>query len=81
MNFFSLLEERTKQKNCLICVGLDPHKSELESHTAEAAFKFCTQIIDETKHIAACYKPNIAFFEAIDGGIQILKIVFNFIHI
>jgi len=48
----------------LLCVGLDPHKSELEEDSAEGAYKFCAGLIDATKDIAAAYKPNVAFFEA-----------------
>merc|ERR1711879_561489 len=47
----------------LLCVGLDPHKAELKEDTAEAAFQFCAQLIEETKDVAAAYKPNAAFFE------------------
>ncbi|CAK9033145.1 Orotidine 5'-phosphate decarboxylase (OMP decarboxylase) (OMPDCase) (OMPdecase) [Durusdinium trenchii] len=50
-------------KDSLLCVGLDPHKSELEEDSAEGAFRFCQRIIEETKDHAAAFKPNAAFFE------------------
>lgn len=79
MSFFTQLEQRIKEKNCPICVGLDPHSAELPENTADAAYTFCTKIIDATKHNAACYKPNSAFFEALEGGIETLKKVISYI--
>lgn len=36
-----------------------------EAEVADAAFTFCKTLIDATSRYAACYKPNVAFFEAI----------------
>ena len=72
MSFFSLLEARVAAANTLLCVGLDPHRSELsvsaeatDQEVADAAFTFCKTLIDKTHEAAACYKPNAAFFEAL----------------
>ncbi len=62
-NFFSLLKRRTQDVSSLLCVGLDPHLSDLPSPTAEAALDFCLHIVKETAPYAAAYKPNAAFFE------------------
>ncbi len=78
-SFVGKLDKRIEKVNSLLCVGLDPHSSDIqgfydtteqgkngtseEEAGAEAAFKFCERLINETKHIAACYKPNSAFFE------------------
>ncbi|CAE7337531.1 pyrF [Symbiodinium natans] len=64
MSFFEKLTQRAHDVNSLLCVGLDPHKAELEEDSAEAAFKFCQRLIEETKDLVAAYKPNAAFFEA-----------------
>lgn len=73
-SFIAKLEARVAAIDSLLCVGLDPHSSELfpngldgvsEEFHAQAAFTFCKTIIDETLPFAACYKPNAAFFEAI----------------
>ncbi|EER09962.1 orotidine 5'-phosphate decarboxylase, putative [Perkinsus marinus ATCC 50983] len=62
-SFFERLAERCKAKNSLLCVGLDPHISELPEPTAEAAYKFCENLVELTKDVAVAYKPNAAFFE------------------
>jgi orotidine 5'-phosphate decarboxylase subfamily 2 len=73
MSFFERIETRAKAINSLLCIGLDPHSSELnccptsatEVDRAEAAYHFCVRIIDATHPHAVCYKPNAAFFEAL----------------
>lgn len=99
MNFNDKLMTRINKVNSLLCVGLDPHHSDIESYYtsndndnnnidindkdslgAEAAYKFCERIIKETFHIAACYKPNSAFFEVYGShGINALERVISFI--
>ncbi|KAF4749386.1 hypothetical protein FOZ63_006516, partial [Perkinsus olseni] len=61
--FFERLAERCRAKDSLLCVGLDPHVSELPEPTPEAAFKFCEELVEATKDVAVAYKPNAAFFE------------------
>lgn len=61
--FFEALARRQATVDSLLCVGLDPHLREIEAPTAEAAKAFCVRLIECTKHVAACYKPNAAFFE------------------
>jgi uridine monophosphate synthetase len=61
--FFSQLEERIKQVDSLLCIGLDPHPDDLPEQTAAAARDFCLQLIEATHEAAAAYKPNAAFFE------------------
>ena len=62
--FFSLLERRVDDCSSLLCVGLDPHGSELPEQSAAAARDFCLRIIKATAPYAAAFKPNAAFFEA-----------------
>src|SRR5574341_1265558 len=61
--FFSLLERHVQVCHSLLCVGLDPHPSDLPAPTAKAALDFCLHLVKETSHYAAAYKPNAAFFE------------------
>ncbi len=61
--FFSLLERRVDDCSSLLCVGLDPHGSELPEPTAAAARDFCLRIIKAAAPYAAAFKPNAAFFE------------------
>lgn len=64
MSFFEKLTKRARDADSLLCVGLDPHKAELQEDSAEGAFRFCSRLIEETKDLVAAYKPNAAFFEA-----------------
>ena len=61
--FFSFLSKRVDDCSSLLCVGLDPHPSDLPAPTAEAARDFCINIIKKTSKYAAAFKPNAAFFE------------------
>jgi uridine monophosphate synthetase len=63
MNFFEQLERRARQINSLLCVGLDPHPTELGEASAQAARDFCIRLILATSDLALAYKPNAAFFE------------------
>ncbi|KAF0693196.1 Aste57867_15790 [Aphanomyces stellatus] len=62
-SFFASIRARAQKINSLLCVGLDPHVSELPAHTAEAAERFCLDLIAQTTEVAVAYKPNAAFFE------------------
>lgn len=73
-SFFAKLTARVKAVDSLLCVGLDPHKPELDEDSAEGAFRFCSRLIEETKSVAAAYKPNVAFFEAYgSAGASVLE--------
>ena len=61
--FFSFLEKRVDDCSSLLCVGLDPHVSDLSAPTAAAALDFCLKLIKQTAPYAAAFKPNAAFFE------------------
>ena len=72
--FFSRLENRVRQVDSLLCVGLDPHPQELAAPTPEEARDFCLRMIESTQDLAAAYKPNAAFFEAFGPpGFETLK--------
>ena len=74
--FFSLLERHVQVCNSFLCVGLDPHPSDLPAPTAEAALDFCLRLIKATSRYAAAYKPNAAFFEMFGAeGWSALKLV------
>ena len=63
--------------NSLLCVGLDPHPTDLDEQTAAAAEAFCARIISATSQYAAAYKPNAAFFEALgsDGAAALGRVI------
>ena len=82
-SFFTRLTKRCNEVNSLLCVGLDPHRIDLEKLgdvTANGAFTFCKNIVDQTKHIAVSYKPNAAFFEAFGGsGVEALEKLIQYV--
>ena len=62
--FFSFLEKRVDDCSSLLCVGLDPHASQLKEPTPASALDFCLNLVRETAPYAAAFKPNAAFFES-----------------
>ncbi len=62
-SFFTFLTRRSQDISSLLCVGLDPHPSDLPHPTALAARDFCLRLVEATLPYAAAYKPNAAFFE------------------
>lgn len=75
--FFSFLEKRVDDCSSLLCVGLDPHVSELSSPTAASALDFCLTLIKATAPYAAAFKPNAAFFEVFgaDGWTALKQVI------
>jgi uridine monophosphate synthetase len=79
--FFSLLSHRVADCSSLLCVGLDPHRSDLPAPSAEAARDFCLRLVEATAPYAAAFKPNAAFFEVFGAeGWTALKEVISAIH-
>jgi len=68
-SFFSFLEKRVDDCSSLLCVGLDPHFSDIGTDgqlpvpTAASALDFCLNLVRATAPYAAVFKPNAAFFE------------------
>jgi orotidine-5'-phosphate decarboxylase len=60
-----------RQKQSAVCVGLDPDPNRLPASVLEsgplpdAVRAFCHTIIDATAPVAAAFKVNLAFFEAL----------------
>ncbi|MBI3173503.1 MAG: orotidine-5'-phosphate decarboxylase [Chloroflexi bacterium] len=76
-SFFTFLEKRVDDCSSLLCVGLDPHVSDLKAPTAEAALDFCLDLVKQTAPYAAAFKPNAAFFEVFgaDGWIALKQVI------
>jgi uridine monophosphate synthetase len=69
MNFFERLEQRVREIDSLLCVGLDPR-----SYDAASARGECFRLIEATSEFALAFKPNAAFFEAFGAeGVAALK--------
>ncbi len=74
ISFFERLEERARKTGSLVCIGLDPHPSDLPEQSAQAAKRFCLRLVQATADLVAAFKPNAAFFEAMGPeGWQVLK--------
>ncbi len=76
--FISMLERRW-QENTFVCVGLDPVYERLPAKVKQGAspedafFAFNRDIIDATHDLVCAYKPNSAFYEALDdAGVRAL---------
>jgi uridine monophosphate synthetase len=63
MTFAATLDTLARDRDSLLCAGLDPHAADLSSPTAGAARAFCLRLIEQTADLAIAYKPNAAFFE------------------
>jgi uridine monophosphate synthetase len=76
-SFFSLLEKRAQDCSSLLCVGLDPHVSDLKEPSAGSALDFCLNLIKQTAPYAAAFKPNAAFFEVFgaDGWTALKQVI------
>lgn len=61
--FTQTLDALARERDSLLCVGLDPHVADLSAPTASAARDFCLRLIEQTNDLAIAYKPNAAFFE------------------
>ncbi len=67
MDFFNRMASSWSGRRTLLCVGLDPRADEHAGDPAKAAAALLEKnrrVIDATAEFAACYKPNMAFYEA-----------------
>lgn len=60
MNYFERLKARSEAAGTLVCVGLDP---DYRRHTPADIATYTRAIVGATSDYAACFKPNIAFYE------------------
>lgn len=76
-SFFSFLEKRVDDSSSLLCIGLDPHVSDLREPTAASALDFCLNLVKQTAPYAAAFKPNAAFFEVFgaDGWTALKQVI------
>ncbi len=75
MSFFKDLEQSINKKDSLLCIGIDPQGDSLKGENIyERLLEFGNKIIKETNSFAACFKPNIAFYESFGiEGLRALK--------
>ena len=87
-NFRELLAQRQKEKDTLVCVGLDPLAEKLpdivraaSTSTWAAVLLWMREVVDATADFASMFKPQHAHWEAIDGGPHALQALIAHIHL
>lgn len=70
MNFLEKLLTAERQRQSLLCVGLDPEPERFPERlrhlpVEKAIVDFCRAIIESTLPYVSVYKPNLAFFEVL----------------
>ncbi|MDR2208060.1 MAG: orotidine-5'-phosphate decarboxylase [Azoarcus sp.] len=83
MDFMKALRAAWRERNSLLCVGLDPDPARLPSSLAgkpRAVFEFCREIVDATADLVCAFKPQIAYFAACRAEDQ-LEALIEYIHI
>jgi len=71
VDFIEKLTNATHKNNSLLCVGLDPDPELMPDKIG--VFDFNKAIIDATSDLVCAYKLNLAFYEALDDGLDALK--------
>jgi orotidine-5'-phosphate decarboxylase len=76
--FHEKLTLASKKNNSLLCVGLDPDPALMP---VEDVLAFNQAIIEATADLVCCYKPNLAFYEALGiPGLEALQRTLEYIH-
>ncbi len=77
MSFFARLDERIRERNTLLCVGLDPDPGQMPPALAGSGaplWDWNRAVIEATADLVAAFKPNAAFYEAQGvAGLEVLK--------
>ena len=86
MSFFEKLEAAARRNDTLLCVGLDPTPEACPERffdaagrgpkdgTPDALLRWNRAVIEATADLVCCYKPNIAFYEALgEPGMALLR--------
>ena len=76
ITFRDRLVESIQRRQSLLCVGLDPQKGQIPARfrsAANPALAWNQAIVEATAAYACCFKPNIAFYEALDDGLDTLR--------
>jgi orotidine-5'-phosphate decarboxylase len=73
--FQERLRRAAQTNNSWLCIGLDPDPDMLPTGVALDAF--LVGIVEATRDLVCCFKPNIAFFEAygVEGQVALRKLL------
>jgi len=83
MDFMNALRAVWRERDSLLCVGLDPDPTRLPPSLAgrpQAIFEFCRSIVDATADLVCAFKPQIAYFAACRAEDQ-LEALIEHIHV
>src|SRR5229473_1274818 len=75
MSFFERLRALAKDRDTLLCVGLDPDPERIAGGAA-GALRHCREVVRQTEEHVCCFKPNSAFWEqyGADGWHALLEL-------
>ena len=75
MSYFERLRALSRERQTLLCVGLDPDPGRIEGGAA-GALRHCQEVVRQTEEHVCCYKPNSAFWEQYgpDGWSALLEL-------
>ncbi|HEV8597360.1 MAG TPA: orotidine-5'-phosphate decarboxylase [Candidatus Dormibacteraeota bacterium] len=75
MSYFERLRTLSRERNTLLCVGLDPDPGRIEGGAA-GALRHCREVVRQTEEHVCCFKPNSAFWEQYgpDGWAALLEL-------
>ena len=62
MSYFEVLRALARERNTMLCVGLDPDPDRIEGG-ASGALRHCRELVRATEEHVCCFKPNSAFWE------------------
>ena len=71
VNFIQKLANAADKNDSLLCVGLDPDPQRMPRNIG--VLEFNRAIIEATSDLVCAYKLNLAFYEALDDGLDTLK--------
>jgi orotidine 5'-phosphate decarboxylase subfamily 2 len=62
LSYFERLRALARERQTMLCVGLDPDPERIEGGAA-GALRHCLEVVRQTEEHVCCYKPNSAFWE------------------
>ena len=75
MSYFERLRALARERQTMLCVGLDPDPDRIEGGAA-GALRHCREVLRQTEEHVCCFKPNSAFWEQYgpDGWAALLEL-------
>jgi orotidine-5'-phosphate decarboxylase len=62
VTYFEMLRALARERQTMLCVGLDPDPDRIEGGVA-GALRHCREVVRRTEEHVCCFKPNSAFWE------------------